>query len=144
MYIGFIIKFLSFFLFLVLSASVFAQDEDFQSNVDYKIDKMKTELKLTDSQAEAIRPIIKDYLSKREAVLQEVAGQGIIDHVSLKDSLKALKEKEYQKLSRILSEDQMKKWINKETLMATLNPDSEESTVNDGVSLSPGGADFKF
>ena len=40
------------FLFLVLSAAVFAQgDEDLRSNVDYKINKMKTVLNLTDSQA---------------------------------------------------------------------------------------------
>ena len=52
-------------LFLVLSISVFAQDEDLQSTVDYKVNKMKKELNLTDSQADAIRPIIKDYLVKR-------------------------------------------------------------------------------
>ena len=92
--------------------------------MDYKVNKMKTELNLTDSQADAIRPIIKDYLTKREEVLEEVAGGGIVDHVAVKSTLKALKENEYQKLSKILSEDQMKKWINKENLMAALNPDS--------------------
>ena len=132
------------FLFLVLSTSVFAQDEDMQSTVDYKVNKMKKELNLTDSQADAIKPIIKDYLIKREAFLQEVAGQGIVDHVAVKGTLKGLKENEYQKLSKILSEDQMKKWINKENLMAALNPDSVESTVDDGPSLTANGANFKF
>lgn len=132
------------FLFLVLNASVYAQDEDFQSSLDYRIDKMQTELNLTDAQADAVRPVIKDYLVKREAVLEDIAGQGIVDHVSVKSTLKVLKELEYQKLSKILSEEQMKKWINKENLMATLNPDSVESTVDDGPTLSASGANFKF
>ena len=132
------------FLYLALSAFVFAQDEDLQSAVDYKVNKMKTELNLTYRQAEAIRPIIKDYLIRRQAILQEVAGEGIVDHVAVKGTLKALKEKEYQKLSRILNEDQMKKWINKENLMAALNPDSTESTVDDGPGLTADGANFKF
>jgi len=62
-----------FFLFFVLNISLWAQEDDLRSTVDYKVDKMRTELKLTFSQAEAIRPIIKDYLIKRSAVLQEVA-----------------------------------------------------------------------
>jgi len=132
------------FLFLLLSGVVRAQDADLQSTVDYKVNKMKTALKLTDSQAEAIGPIIKDYLIKRAAVLEEVAGEGIVDHVSVKGTLKALKENEYQKLGKILSEDQMKKWINKENLMATLNPDSLESSVDDGPTLTAEGANFKF
>ena len=132
------------FLSLLLSAPIFAQEGDVQSAVDYKANKMKTELKLTDSQAFAIKPIIKDYLTKREAFLQEVAGQGIVDHVAVKSTLKGLKEAEYQKLSKILNEDQMKKWINKENLMAALNPDSVESRVDDGAALTANGANFKF
>ena len=132
------------FLFLVLSASIFAQDVNVQSAVDYKANKMKKELNLTDSQAVAIKPILKDYLTKREAFLQEAAGQGIVDHVAVKGTLKGLKEGEYQKLSKILDEDQMKKLINKENLMAALNPDSVESTVDDGPTLTANGANFKF
>jgi len=132
------------FLLFVLSVSAFAQDEDLQSTVDYKVNKMKMALKLTDAQANAIGPIIKDYLIKRGAVLQEVAGQGIVDHVSVKSTLKALKEDEYQKLGKVLSNDQLQKWIDKENLMAVLNPDSIESTVDDGQTLGPNGANFKF
>ncbi len=132
------------FLLLVLNTFVFAQDEDLQSTVDYKVNKMKRELNLTESQADAIRPVIKDYMIKRQAILERSAGQGIVDHVAVKSTLKALKEDEYRKLGKILSEDQMKKWINKENLMASLNPDSTESTVDDGTALTANGADFKF
>ncbi len=139
-------KYLAFFLvlFLGLGTSIFAQDEDLVSKVNYKVSKMKKELNLTDSQAVAIRPIIKDYFAKREAVLQEVAGEGIVDHVTVKATLKGLKEEEYQKVGKILSEEQMKKWINKENLMATLNPDSGESVVDEGAGLTATGANFKF
>jgi len=105
---------------------------------------MQKVLNLTDTQADAIRPIVKDYLLKRGALLEEIAGQGIVDHTSVKSTLKALKELEYQKLSKVLSEDQMKKWVDKENLMATLNPDSVESSVDDGVGLTANGANFKF
>ena len=131
-------------LSFILSGIALAQDEDLRSTVIYKVNKMKNELKLTDSQADAIRPVIKDYLIKRAAILQEVTGQGIVDHVSVKETLKALKQSEYQRLSKIISEDQMKKWINKENLMATLNPDGAESAVDEGATLSASGANFKF
>ena len=132
------------FLFLVLSAFVFAQDEDLRSTVDYKVNKMKTVLNLDESQAVAIKPIINDYLTKRGVFLQEMAGRGIIDHVAVRGTLKGLKEDEHQKLSKILSEDQMKKWINKENLMAALNPDSMESAVDEGAGLTGTGVNFKF
>jgi hypothetical protein len=139
-------KFLTFvlFLFFVLSAAAFAQDEDFQSTVEYRVDKMKTELNLTYSQADLIKPIIKDYLIKRAAILQDVAGEGIVDHTEVKSTLKTLKENEYRQLGKILSEDQMKKWVNKENMMAALNPDGTESTVDDSTGLTAEGANFKF
>ena len=133
-----------FMLILFLNPAGFSQDLDLKAQIDYKINKMKLALQLTDSQTSAIKPILQDYLVKKQAVLQEIANQGLVDHVAVKSTLKGLKDTEYQKLSKVLSEDQMKKWINKENLMATLNPDNAESTVDDGVSLTPSGADFKF
>jgi hypothetical protein len=132
------------FLFLALNTVVFAQNEDLQPNVDYKVNKMKKVLDLTDAQVYAIKPIVKDYLTKRQAILQEVAGQGIVDHVAVKGTLKGLRDEEYQKLGKILSADQMEKWINKENLMAALNPDGGQSMVDDGPSLGMDGANFKF
>lgn len=139
-------KSLAFVLFLSLAVSnvVFAQDEGLQSTVDYKVNKMKKELKLTDSQADAIDPIVKEYMSKRQAFIDEVAGQGVVDHVAIKSTFRALKENEYQKLGKVLSKDQMQGWIEKENLMASLNPDGMESTVEDGPSLNGNGVDLKF
>jgi hypothetical protein len=132
-------------LVLILGSFAFAQDEDLVSTVDYKVNKMQKVLHLTDKQADAVRPIIKNYLIKRGAILDQVAGEGVVDHVAVKDTLKGLKENEYQELGKILSEDQMKKWIDKENLMASLNPDSAESRVDDdGPTLGANGANFKF
>jgi len=136
--------FLILLLLLTTSSLVLAQDEDMQARVEYKVNNMKNVLKLNDSQTIAVEPIIKEYLVKRSSVLQEVAGEGIVDHISVKKTLKALKENEYQQLSKVLTEDQLKKWIEKENLMATLNPDSSESSVDDGPSLGMDGASFKF
>jgi len=132
------------FLSLILGNLVFAQDDSLQSTVDYKVNKMKRELKLTDSQANAIDPIIKDYMVKRQAFIDQVAGQGVVDHVAVRGTLKELKETEYQKLGKILSKDQMKDWVNKENLMASLNPDGVDSTVDEGPSLNGNGVDLKF
>ncbi len=132
------------FLFLGLSGSARAQEEDVQTSVDYRLNKMQTSLHLTDTQVSAIRPILKDYVTKHQAVLQQESGEGIVDHTAVKTTLKELKEQEYQQLSKILSEDQMKSWINKENLMAALNPDGSESAVDDGPGLTPNGASFKF
>ena len=132
------------FLILFLSGKVFAQDEDLHSAVDYKVNKLKTQLKLTLSQADAIRPIIKDYLVQHRTVLNDAAGQGIINHFDLKSALRALKETEYQNLRKIFSADQMNKMIEKDNLMATLNPDSVDSSVDDAASLTPNGTNLKF
>ena len=133
------------FILFLGSSFALAQVEDLQSSIDYKTNKMKNELNLTFAQADAIRPIIKDYMVKRGALLEQVGGEGILDHVSVKATLKALKEKEYEKLSKVLSQDQMKEWINKENIMATLNPDSVDSSAgDDGPTLGANGANFKF
>jgi hypothetical protein len=132
-------------IFLLLNSIIFAQDNDMVSAVDYKVNKMQKVLSLSDSQVVAIRPIIKDYLVKRQALLDEVDAQGIVDHVAVKSTLKTIKEDEYQKLGKILSAEQMQKWINKENMMAALNPDSPDSTVDDeGVGMTATGANFKF
>ena len=131
-------------MFLILSAPAFAQEIDVQTALDYKIDKMTKELKLTDAQVNGIRPIIKDYLIKRTSFLKDVGNQGIIDHVSVKSTLQGFKENEYQKLSQILSEDQMTKLKNKDQLMAAFNPDNVENTDDDDVGLTANGANFKF
>ena len=132
------------FFVLVLGTVVFAQEQDVDSAVENKINKMQRVLDLSDIQAIGIKPVIKEYLIRRQTVLNDAEGQGIVDHVAIQDTFKALKQNEYQKLGKVLTQEQLKKWIDKENLMAALNPDSAESSVEDDVSLTANGANFKF
>ncbi len=124
------------------SLSAFAQDQ--QQSADDMTAKMATELNLTESQRDAVKPIIKEYVTKREKILEEVQGQGIVDHAAVRSAMRALKQDEYQSLSKVLSADQMERWIQKENLRAALNPGDMESQVEGDTTLTPSGANFKF
>ncbi|MDE1920487.1 MAG: hypothetical protein KGJ09_01835 [Candidatus Omnitrophica bacterium] len=131
--------------FLVLGPWASAQAKEMQSAVDYNVNKMKTVLQLTKAQVQAVYPIVQDYLVKREAVLQQVAGGGLLEHGAVKSAIQKLKEEENKRLSLVLSREQMKKWINRENILASLNPDGNgDSDVDDGPSFTPEGASFKF
>jgi hypothetical protein len=132
------------FLAVFLGLSIFVYAQDSQSMVNDRIAKMTRELNLTDAQAMAIKPVIKEYIAQRDAVLQETQGQVIIDRAALKNTMRTLKEFESQSLRKILSEDQMKRWTQKENLRAAFNKGGTESQVKDDVSLTPEGANFKF
>lgn len=133
-----------FFLFLALSGWGYAQDRDLRSIVDDKVARMTRELHLTDVQAAYVRPVIKEYTQKRDELAQSVQGQGIIDHVSVKDTMRALKQKEYQGLAGILSQDQMERWVQKENLRVSLNQGEGTSQAEDDTALTASGANFKF
>ena len=77
---------------------MYAQDQDLQSKVDDKVARMIKELNLTDSQADRVRPIIKEYTAKREEILQGEEGQGIIDHVAIKDTMEGIKKEGISKI----------------------------------------------
>jgi hypothetical protein len=129
-------------LFLICSALGWAQDIDIESAVYNKVHKMKKLLNLTETQIDAISPIVKEYLTKRQAVLDEEQSS-LVNHESIKGALLALKEAEYKKLSAFLTQDQMQKWINRDNLMATLNPDDGQSVSDDddsGPTLTQDGA----
>ncbi|MBF0503552.1 MAG: hypothetical protein HQL14_00475 [Candidatus Omnitrophica bacterium] len=129
-------------VFLVLGVSVYAQDMTL--NAEDSVRRMTTELNMTDAQADAVRPIIKEYMSKRDAILQEMQGDLIVNHAVLKSTLEALRRDEYLKLSKTLSEDQMKRWVRKENLRASLNKGGGESQIEGGTTLTPEGAKFNF
>ena len=129
-------------VFLVLSMPIYAQAQE--QGVNDRVNRMTKELNLTQAQADTIKPIIKDYMSKREAVLQEAEGAAIVDHAKVKGVMMSLKQIEYQKLGQVLSKDQMQRWIQKENLRAALNRGGTESQVEDDTSLTANGASFKF
>ncbi len=123
---------------------VYAQAQEKTASVDDRVAQMATELNLTDAQAGAIKPIIVEYITKREKILQEAEGQLVFDHAAFKSTMMALKQIEYQKLGKILSEDQMRRLKQKEDLRAALNKDDAGSQGGEDISFTPDGAAIKF
>src|SRR5690242_9961453 len=78
------------------------------------INKMKKELNLTDEQVDAIKPIVKESVQKREALWNDSESQAVFNKSNFRTEMNKLKEEENKKLSKILSEDQMKKLIEKQ------------------------------
>jgi len=105
--------FLLFCVFLVLNPSVFAQvtEEIVVKATDAVMFQMTANMKLTQDQLEAIRPIVTDNIVKIRD-LQLGLQRGDIDGKTMYNQREQLIEEEDRKLSYILTKDQMKVWIN--------------------------------
>lgn len=130
-------------VFVAFSTPVYAQAQDNAPNVDDRVARMATELNLTEIQTNAVKPIIAEYITKREKILEEAEGELVLDHAALKSTMRALKQVEYQNLSKVLSEDQVRRWKQKEELRAALNNGDTESHEDD-TTLTANGANIKF
>jgi primosomal protein N' len=119
-------------VFFVLSFSSFAKADP--SSVDDIVAKMKTELNLTQQQIDAIKPIIREYVTARKQLIKSFRQQGLMDKDAVKSQMDQLKSVERQKLGQILGQDQMNKWIEKENFNAMLNPDSVDDPGNSSSS----------
>jgi primosomal protein N' len=115
-------------IFFVLSLPFYAQADP--SKVDDIVTKMKTELNLTPPQIDAVKPTIQGYMSSRKQLIQNFRQQGLTDKDALKSQIDQLKSIERQKLSQVLSQAQMDKWLEKENFNAMLNPDDADDTGN--------------
>ena len=73
--------------------------------------QMTANLKLTQDQISAVRPIITDNIVKVRN-LQQSLEDGSIDGNTMYTRREQLTNDEYQKLSAILTPDQMKLWVN--------------------------------
>ena len=110
----------------VFTTSAYAQEKS--SSADDLLEKMKTELNLTPQQVAALKPVVKENMAERKQLRQSLRQQGITDKATIKDQMDQLKAIENQRLSQILSADQMNKWIEKENLRAMLNPDQKDDS----------------
>jgi hypothetical protein len=115
-------------VFFVLSFFSFARAQ-FDSVGDL-VSKMTTELNLTPQQIDTIKPIIQGYISARKQLIQSFRQQGLTDKDALKSQIDRLKGVERQKLSQVLSQSQMDKWLEKENFNAMLNPDDADDSGN--------------
>lgn len=122
--------------FWVISAC--AQDDIL--GVDERLAAMKTELNLTQAQADAVKPIIEEYTAKRQQVRDDTKGQVSIDKNAILNRMEQLREEENRKLNQVLTPDQMKQWNNKQKTSDFLNRDQARDTGWEprGSGMSPG------
>ena len=86
----------------LLVGSVYAQEQ--QKSADEIVQKMTTDLSLTPEQASAIKPIVEDNMAKRQELLSSTT-----DRSAIKGQMDQLRQDENQKLSQILTPDQVTK-----------------------------------
>ena len=75
------------------------------------IEELQAKLNLTQEQVNAIVPIIKRDRQKRQEIIDKYRGQGMAGIQSIREELFALQKEHDEKYSRILTEEQMKKYI---------------------------------
>lgn len=111
-------------LFLPI-ALVFAQEKQ---HVDDIVAKMKTRSSLTQEQVVAVRPIIEEYIDKCQHLMQS-SGQFFINNrrKAIQSQINQLREEESEKLSKILTSEQMRKWIQGENVKSFLNQDENDN-----------------
>jgi phosphoglycerate-specific signal transduction histidine kinase len=129
-------------VFLGVSAWVYA--DEVRPSVNDRVLKMTKELNLTEAQGNAIKPIVTEYVTKCQKVLEEAQGEALVDHTALKSALMVLKEDENRKLAKVLTEDQMSRWVYKENLRAALNKGGGDSQAGDDISVTADGIGIKF
>ena len=76
------------------------------------------ELKLTQHQSDAVKPIVQQYLTARKQLIQSFRQQFLIDKDVIKSQMDQLKTVERQKLALVFSQDQMEKWLERENFNA--------------------------
>ncbi len=120
-----IIGYLLVILFF-LGISAYAQDE--KPATDDILARMKAELNLTQAQADAVKPIIEEYTAKRHQIRESLKEQGVTDKNIILSRMEQLREEESQKLTHVLTPDQMKQWNKKQKLSDFLNKDQTSDT----------------
>ena len=115
-------------VFFILSFSSFSRAQ--LDSVDDTVAKMTTELNLTPQQIDVVKPIIQGYMSARKQLIQSFRQQGLTDKDAFKSQIDQLKTVKRQKLSQVLSQSQMDKWLEKENFNAMLNPDDADDSGN--------------
>ena len=106
---------------LIFAGSVYAK-EDGQTFYDV-VNRMKTELHLTATQVDAIKPILKENILKYHKFADSLEGQPSVDKKNFKMMMRKLKEEMNEKLSKVLSKEQMQKLIEKQNQRESLNKD---------------------
>jgi hypothetical protein len=109
-----------------LAACAYAQDEIL--SVDERVNAMKAELNLTQAQADQVKPIMQKYADKRQDITDSLKGMVSVDNNAVLHKMEKLREEEGQELGKVLTDDQMRKWNNKQRIGNLLNRDQARDT----------------
>ena len=104
--------------------------EEQPPNADDIIAKMKTQVNLTHQQSDILKPIIENNIIKRQQLMQDLKDKGITDKGIIKNTMEELEKEENQKLSQVLTKDQMDKLISYQNYQKMLNQDRTNDTQN--------------
>ena len=96
-------------------------------SADDIIAKMKTQVNLTKEQYDALKPIIENNIIKRQQLMQDLKDKGITDKDIIKNTMEELGKEENQKLSQVLTKDQMDKWVSYQNYQKMLKQDQANS-----------------
>lgn len=129
-------------LFLVVGVASISRADEFSSIMS----QMTKELKLTDDQVNGIKPIIKESIEKRQAYLQSLKSEIVVNKKQVRATMRALRNDENEKLSKILTQAQMDKLIQKQRVREQFNSDQIDFNQNgiDGFVATPEGGAFQF
>ena len=97
--------------------------EEQPPSADEIIAKMKTQVNLTKGQYDALKPIIENNIIKRQQLMQDLKEKGITDKGIIKNTMEELGKEENQKLSQILTKEQLDKWVSYQNYQKMLNQD---------------------
>ncbi len=139
-----------FFLFIgivlcCVGVSSFAQAQG-KIRVDDIVAKMAKEFNLSEEQMAAVSPIIKEFAHKRQAFLESLQGEAVVNKKAAKATMLQFKQEENERLRQVLTQEQMSKLITKQRLKESLNPDHLDYRENsdDEVMMTPQGGAFQF
>ncbi len=130
-------------LFFLLLSSVYAQGHQSLNDV---LQRMKTEANLTDDEVEAIKPIVKENMKKRQSFFESIAGEASPSKSNIKNAIRAFKKEMNQELSKILSQEKMEKLKEKQNLRESLNKDEIDysESLSTATALNPQGGSMQF
>ena len=91
---------------------------------------MKTQVNLTREQADALKPIIENNIMQRQQLMQDLKKEGVTDKSIIQNTMEQLEKDENQKISQVLTKDQMDKWVLYQNYQKMLKQDQMNDTQN--------------
>ena len=102
--------------------------EEQPPSADEIIAKMKTQVNLTQQQADALKPIIENNIIQRQQLMQDLKKEGVTDKSIIQNTMEQLEKDKSQKMAQVLTKDQMDKWTSYQNYQKMLNQDRANDT----------------